>query len=283
MKRLISVSTTALAVLVCSNVLAASPSEERIFAATEIIQEFSAIPEQAIPPKILRNAYGLAVIPSVIKVGLGVGGTYGKGVLVVRQDDGSWSNPTYIKMGGGSFGWQIGAQSTDMVLVFKDRRSIDNIVNGKLTLGGNASAAAGPVGRHSSASTDERLTAEIYSYSRNRGLFAGISLDGNWLGMDLKANNEFYGNGMTPQQILDSGSMPTPLAAQSFMETLAATTPGGSAIPRSRSARAAIDTSIDDMPALEPESTGDTGAQTFPIEPITEGGDETSFGDETTF
>lgn len=267
------IGALALATFAITNVQAATPVEQRMLSATEVIQEFTNIPEQAIPHKIMNNAYGIAVIPSVVKVGFIFGGSFGRGVLTVRQDDGSWSNPTYIKMGGGSIGWQIGAQSTDLVMVFKDRRSIDNIVNGKLTLGGNASAAAGPVGRQTSASTDERLTAEIYSYSRNRGLFVGISLDGNWLGMDHHANSEFYGDGMTAQQILDGGSMPTPLAAQTFMEILAATAPGNSAFQRSRTAQA----SINDMPELEP-----VGATTFPIEPVT-GSDETFFGDETTF
>ena len=277
MKRIIQ-TATAVAALICGAALAASPAEQRMLSATEVIHEFSNIPEQAIPHNIMRNAYGVAVIPSVIKVGLGFGGTYGKGVMVVRQPNGSWSNPTYIKMGGGSFGWQIGAQSTDLVLVFKDRRSIDNIVNGKLTLGGQASAAAGPMGRSGLAATDERLTAEIYSYSRNRGLFAGVSLDGNWISMDRQANSEFYANGMTPQQILETGNMPTPLAAQSFMEILASASPDTSGMPRSRTARASVE-SIDDMPALEPEADGATA---FPIEPVV-GGDETSFGDETTF
>jgi len=276
MKSFIPLSTVAVVALFSGTIQAATSAEQRMYAATEVIQEFTNIPEQAIPQNIMKNAYGVAVIPSVIKIGLGFGGSFGKGVLTVRQEDGSWSNPTYIKLGGGSIGWQIGAQSTDMVLVFKDRRSVDNIVNGKLTLGGNASAAAGPVGRHSSASTDERLTAEIYSYSRNRGLFAGISLDGSWLSMDLQSNNEFYGNGMTPTQILDSGNMPTPLAAQNFMEILAASSPGASDFPRNRTAQA----SIDDLPALEAKPAGATA---FPIEPVTSGGDETSFGDETTF
>jgi lipid-binding SYLF domain-containing protein len=273
MNKLISLGTVALAAFAITNVQAASLAEQRMLSATEVIQEFTNIPEQAIPHKIMNNAYGIAVLPSVIKIGFGIAGSFGKGVLTVRQEDGTWSNPTYIKMGGGSIGWQIGAQSTDLVMVFKDRRSIDNIVNGKLTLGGNASAAAGPVGRQTSASTDERLTAEIYSYSRNRGLFAGISLDGSWLGMDHRANSEFYGNGMTPRQILDGGSMPTPLAAQTFMEILAATAPGSNAFQRSRTAQA----SIEDMPALEP-----VGATAFPIEPVTDN-DETFYGDETTF
>jgi len=152
----------------------------------------SQMPEKGIPPSLLSNAYAVAVIPSVIKAGFILGGSYGKGVLVVRQSDGRWSNPAFISLGAGSFGWQVGAQSSDIVLVFKNRKGVDNIANGKLTLGGDANVAAGPVGRHTSAATDGRLNAEIYSYARNRGLFAGISLEGAWLRMDNKSNFAFY-------------------------------------------------------------------------------------------
>jgi lipid-binding SYLF domain-containing protein len=271
MNRLISLGTAAAAALFSSGLLAMTPAEQRIITATEVLQDFTNIPEDAIPDSIMNNAYGIAVIPSVIKVGFGFGGSYGKGVLTIRQEDGSWGNPSFVKMGGGSFGWQIGAQSTDLVMVFKDRRSIDNIVNGKLTIGGQASAAAGPVGRAGSASTDGQMAAEIYSYSRNRGLFAGVSLDGNWIGMDEKANAEFYGNGMTPQQIMTSGNMPTPLYAQEFMEVLVVTAPSSR---RNRSASLSAPAQIQTEPS---------GATSFPIEPVAGGGPETVFGDETTF
>jgi lipid-binding SYLF domain-containing protein len=268
MKHIISIGTATAAALICSQVLAMTPQEQRMRSATDVIQDFTNIPENAIPENIMNNAYGIAVIPSYTKVGFGFGGSWGKGVLTLRHEDGTWSHPSFIKMGGGSFGWQIGAQSTDMILIFKDRRSIDNIVNGKFTIGGNASAAAGPVGRSGSASTDGQLTAEIYSYSRNRGLFAGVSIDGNWIGMDNKANGDYYGNGMTPQQIMDNGSMPTPLTAQNFMEVLVANAPGAG-FARNRTA------SIDTMPAIEPQ-TG-SGDPSFGIEPVTGGSPETTF------
>ena len=145
--------------------------------------------------------------------------------MIIRKEDNSWSNPAFVALTGGSLGLQIGAQSTDIVLVFRDRRSIDNIYNGKLTLGGDASAAAGPVGRQAMAATDERLNAEIFSYSRNRGLFAGVALDGAWIGMDTNANDDFYGNGMSPAEILAADNMPVPLSATQLVGLIAAAAP----------------------------------------------------------
>lgn len=272
MERIISLSAAALAtfMLLTSGVQAAGKVEQRMDNSISVIRDFTSIPETAIPDSLLRNAYGVAIIPNVIKIGLGIGGRYGKGTLTARRDDGSWSNPVFIKLGGGSFGWQMGAQSTDIVLVFKDRHSIEHIDKGKLTLGGDASVAAGPVGRSASAATDHRLAAEIYSYSRNRGLFAGVALDGTWLGMDRAANAEYYDSSMSPMQILDSQNMPAPIAAQQFIELMAASAPRLDMMPLSRSAAAA--------PAQP-----DAEVKTYAIEPVTESNDTATGGDETMF
>ena len=209
-----------------SSALAASSLDRRVDAATEVLEQISRIPEQSIPPSLLRNAFAVAVIPSVIKAGFVVGGSYGKGVLVVRRPNGRWSNPSFITLGAGSLGWQIGAQSSDIILVFKTRKGVENIAKGKMTLGGDANIAAGPVGRHTRAATDLRLNAEIYSYSRNRGLFAGVSLQGAYLGMDHKANYAYYQSGQgTAKNILNDDHIPTPVHAKRFIETLAARAP----------------------------------------------------------
>lgn len=263
MKRLIPIAGAVLLVLATTTALAASKTEKRMDAAIEVIQEFTRMPEQGIPPRIMNNAYGVAVIPGVIKIGMTWGARYGKGILVVRQEDGSWSNPAFITLGGGSFGLQIGAQSTDLVLVFKDRRSVEYIVDGKMTLGADASVAAGPVGRQTSASTDQRLAAEIYSYSRNRGLFAGMAIEGAWLSMDRVSNEQYYGNGMSPQQILDAENMPTPISATQFVDILADSTPR----IRPNAGRVARAT-----PQPEPAEV-----QTYAIDPVAEAGDETTF------
>jgi lipid-binding SYLF domain-containing protein len=159
--------------------VAGERQETRITHATRVLDELMKMPEQNIPTWLLERAHAVAVIPAVIKVGLGIGGRRGKGVLVVRKDNGQWSNPVFVNLTGGSFGFQVGVQSTDIVLVFTSRQSIEGIVGGKVTLGADASVAAGPVGRQSSAATDVGLTAQVYSYSRAQGLFAGVALDGS--------------------------------------------------------------------------------------------------------
>jgi lipid-binding SYLF domain-containing protein len=164
----------------------------RVRESAAVIKEITTIPEATIPPVLFKDAAGIAIIPGVIKAGVVFAGRFGTGVLMVREDNGSWSLPAFVNMGGGSVGWQIGAQSTDFILVFKNKRSIDGIVNGKFTAGVDASVAAGPVGRNLEVSTDQLLKAEIYSYSRSRGLFAGLSLEGAILHIDNEAAAEFY-------------------------------------------------------------------------------------------
>jgi lipid-binding SYLF domain-containing protein len=272
MTRLMTLATAAIAALLCTTALAASKTERKVDDSIAVIQKFTNIPESAIPSSLLRDAYGVAVIPGVIKVGFMLGGRFGKGVLLTRQDDGNWSNPAFVSIGGGSFGWQIGAQSSDIILVFKDRRSIDNIFNGKLTLGGDASAAAGPVGRQTSASTDGQLNAEIYTYARSRGLFLGVSLEGSWLGMDRNSNESYYGNGMSPQQILSANNLAAPLNARRLIELLDASAPGISRKPTKYRTAAAEVTPLD-----EGSGEQDSGTQTYSIEPLGMTGDETSF------
>jgi len=200
----------------------AQTKEERLVAdASDVVDQLLRIPEQTIPPNLLSRAYAVAVIPDVLKVGFVAGARHGKGVLVVRQDDNSWSNPAFIKLTGGSVGWQIGAQSTDLILVFKTRQYVDDIADGKITLGADASVAAGPVGRYTSAAVDLALEAEVVSYSRSRGLFAGISLEGAGISMDKKANAAFYSSAsMTPRDVLASSAAIAPDVAHEFVQLL---------------------------------------------------------------
>lgn len=205
-----------------SAALAANEQEQKLDDATTVVRQFVDIPENAIPPALLGQAYGVAVIPSVLKVGFVLGGRRGKGVLSVRTADGSWSNPTFITLTGGSIGWQAGASSSDIILVFKTQRSIDQIANGQISLGADAAVAAGPVGRSAGASTNLGFDAEVYSYSRARGLFAGVSLEGGKIGIDEKANWLFYNKaGIDALSILrsnDHASIPQP--GQRFIYTL---------------------------------------------------------------
>jgi lipid-binding SYLF domain-containing protein len=178
---------------------AGTDENQRAAEAVKVLDEVMRMPEQAIPNKLLESAHAVAVIPSVVKAGLVVGGRHGKGLISVRSADGTWSHPSYMKLTGGSIGFQAGVQSTDVVLVFRTERGVDSIVHGKFTLGADASVAAGPVGRSAEASTDGQLKAEIYSYSRSRGLFAGVALDGAVLAIDHDANESVYGPNTTPR------------------------------------------------------------------------------------
>lgn len=214
-----------LALIFASTAQAATREEKRVSDAADVVNQLARIPEQSIPPSLLSRAYGIAVIPNVVRAAFGIGASRGKGIIVVRQDDDSWSNPAFITITAGSFGWQVGADSTDIILVFKTRKGIDGIANGKLTLGANASVAAGPVGRVTSASTDIRFQAEVYSYSRSRGLFAGVALEGAGVTMDRKANAAYYGStSMTPEAIFASSPSIAPDTANTFVQVLTAQT-----------------------------------------------------------
>ncbi len=170
--------------------------EQRIVEnAVAVFDQMVSLHIQAIPQALLADAEGVAIIPDMIKGGFVIGARHGKGVLLIRDGQGFWELPVFISLTGGNIGWQVGLQSTDLILVFKTRKSIDGILNGKLTLGADAAAAAGPVGRQAAAATDGRLKAEIYSYSRSRGLFAGVSVDGSILRVEPDLNMAFYGSG----------------------------------------------------------------------------------------
>ena len=167
--------------------------EAQVIISTQVLEELRGARDQYIPDRLLERAYGIAVIPDVKKAAFGIGGRFGRGVLVVRDGNGRFSNPSFVTLSGASIGWQAGAQETDVVLVFTTRAGVEGITDGKLALGADASVAAGPVGRTASAATDPTFSAEIYSYSRSRGLFAGVALDGTVLAIDRGANARYYG------------------------------------------------------------------------------------------
>ncbi len=183
--------------------------------AVRVLAEMQAIPESSIPDKLLDEAKAIVIVPDTIKAGLVIGGRRGHGVMAVRTADGGWSNPSFVTLTGGSIGLQVGVQSADVVLVFRSERGLDSIVNGKFTLGADASVAAGPVGRNAAAATDGQMKAEIWSWSRARGLFAGVALDGAVLSMDNKANEAVYGQDTTPRMILEGRAEqePSPVIA----------------------------------------------------------------------
>lgn len=235
--------------------------EARLESATRVMNELMSTPDQNVPYWLLERAYAVAVIPQVIKVGLFAGGRRGKGALVVRETDGSWSTPIFVNLTGGSFGFQFGVQSADVVLVFTSRAGVEGIVGGKVTLGADASVAAGPVGRQTSAATDVGLNAQVYSYSRASGLFAGVALDGSALTIDHRSNELFYKRpGILASELL-AGSVesPSPLAEQ-FV----------TAIERSGGAPTRSATR-GEAPQPAPAPAPAPGATTTPAPPVDEG------------
>jgi len=180
--------------------------EQTVRTATEILLEQTQMPGKRIPESLMADAQGVAIIPDMIKIGFVAAVRRGRGVVLVRDANGVWSLPQFITLTGGSVGWQAGIQGTDVVLVFRTQKSVQNLLNGKFTIGADASAAAGPVGRNASAATDARLSAEILSYSRSRGLFAGVALDGSVIDMDPATGSLYYGSpvGQPPARVPES-------------------------------------------------------------------------------
>ena len=199
---------------------AEDPPLVRATNAVRVLSDIMQAPDKAIPQDLLRNARAIAVIPDMIKAGFIFGGRRGEGLISIKSPDGTWSNPSFITMTGGSVGFQAGVSSTDVILVFRTQRGVDSIVGGKFTLGADASAAAGPVGRTATAATDAQLKAEIYSYSRTRGLFAGVALDGSALRIDYDANAAIYGAGITPRRIFEGGVSNVPAPVVDFRDRL---------------------------------------------------------------
>jgi lipid-binding SYLF domain-containing protein len=206
--------------ITASQASAESRQDSRLTAATQVLGELQATPDQNVPHWLLQRAYAVAIVPAVIKVGLGIGARRGSGVLVVRKDNGHWTNPVFINLTGGSFGFQVGVQSSDVMLVFTSRQSVEGIVGGKITLGADASVAAGPVGRQTAAATDLNL-AQVYSYSRAQGLFAGVALDGSALTIDGKSNAAYYNRpGVLASEIIVGTAPQPPATALKFMGEL---------------------------------------------------------------
>jgi lipid-binding SYLF domain-containing protein len=199
--------------LVSTAALAGPQEDARAQNAVRVLTDIQAIPESAIPDKLFDEARAVVVVPDAMKLGLVVGGRRGRGLVSVKTADGTWSNPAFVTLTGGSIGLQAGVQSSDIVLVFRSDRGLDSIVNGKFTLGADAGVAAGPVGRNASAATDGEMKAEIWSWSRARGLFAGVALDGAVLSIDDAADESVYGRDTTPRMIFESRAPQAPSSA----------------------------------------------------------------------
>ncbi len=234
-----------------TNSYAETKYDIRVDNARLILSDFRNIPERAIPPALLDQAAGIAIIPNVLKVGLGFGARFGRGVVLKRTSDGQWQPPLFVTFSSGSVGWQIGAQAADLVLVFRDAATLEKIRRAKFTMGADAAVAAGPVGRYTSAGTDIRFEAPVYSYSVSQGLFAGVSLDGAVLKMDYKGSARFYrepGVSLETLDILPAEKIPA--SAQALLSDLNIASPG---------------TRDSTVPAALPESDEDAPVRTFGI------------------
>ena len=191
----------------------------RVAAAGTVLDEIQAAPDQRIPEEVLASAECVAVVPSLLNGGFVVGGRYGKGVASCRTEKG-WSAPAFFVIGGGSFGLQIGGQATDLIMLIMNKNGMDHLLSSQFKLGADASAAAGPVGRHASADTDWKMRAEVLTYSRARGLFAGLELSGAVIRQDKDSTREFYGR-MVPFKTSLTGEIDAPKSAYPFLSTLA--------------------------------------------------------------
>jgi len=189
--------------------------------ATAALEDLIEIKEKSIPLSLLKKMEGIVLFPRAIKVALGVGGQGGRGFAIIRKENGGWSNPYFLSMGEGSVGFQIGLQSSDIILIFKRRENIIKLEKTELTLGGDIGIAAGPVGRSASATTDIGFDAEIYSYSRSKGLYAGISLEGTVLESNNKMNDSFYDKeDISLNEIFYKKSFPFNEKVKSFIDVL---------------------------------------------------------------
>ncbi len=208
--------------LVFLGVTSAQPADEntqRLKASGEVLTEIMGTPDKAIPQSLFEKAYCVVVIPDMKKAGFIVSGKYGRGFAACRKEGGGWTGPAAMRVEGGGFGFQIGGASTDLVMLVMSKKGMQGILASKFTLGGEVSAAAGPVGRDSTAQTDPTMRADILSWSRSRGIFAGISLQGGTLRADEDVDKALYGKPETSKEIL-TGEVPAPAGADAFLSKL---------------------------------------------------------------
>jgi lipid-binding SYLF domain-containing protein len=263
---------TALAALILLAATAVARADDvreqaRLLTASQVLTELRHVSDQSIPDRLLDRAYAIAVIPDATKVAWFFGGRRGQGVLVVRDKDGRFSEPVFVTLTGGSFGLQWGVQQTDIVLVFTTPKGVEGIAGGKVTLGADVAVAAGPVGRQASAGTDGAFRGEIYSYSRNRGAFLGLALDGAVMSINDRSNAAFYGKpGVLASDIM-SGNVHSDAPSVQLFRNAVATSTGdqrvASAAPTPASAATAGMTTTPVRAAAPPAPA--SGAQSFPL------------------
>ena len=215
-------SICALGLSVAGPCAAQRAEARKVDAAADVFQALTSIPDRQVPRQLMRTIYGLGIFPDVQKASFVIGGQRGRGILMTRGGDGAWSLPLFLTLTGASIGWQAGIQSSDIVLFFRTRQSVESILRGRYTLGVAASLAAGSLGREAAAVTDADMKAEIYSYARSRGIFAGVSIQGVSLEVDLDSSSAYYGRDITrPSDVLGGGRLPEPASAARLRKTVA--------------------------------------------------------------
>ncbi len=256
--------TVVLSLALTTSALAGTREDARLADATAVLNDTQSMPDSSVPNWLLQRAEAIAVLPTVVKVSMIFGGRGGKGVLSARDTNGHWSNPVFINLAGGSIGFQAGIQTSDIILIFTTRRSLEGVTGGKLTLGVDASVAAGPVGRQASAATDIGLS-EVYCYSRSKGLFAGVAIDGSIITIDGSANESYYQHpGILGSEIMAAGGPMAPASARPLLhklEHVTGTTPSAKSTPATRDSAPSAPTPPSDGRALE-----SGGASSFPLD-----------------
>ncbi|HEV2491454.1 MAG TPA: lipid-binding SYLF domain-containing protein [Terriglobia bacterium] len=222
--------TALVGVLLCSALLLASDEATQLAKSRDVLNEIMQTPDNSIPQDLLNRAVCVGIVPSELRFAFIVGGNYGRGVLVCRRHgDGPWGAPSLFRLGGGSFGFQIGGKATDVVFIVMNAKGAEKLLADNVKLGVDASVAGGPVGRTAEGATDVEMHAEILSYSRTRGLFAGVSLAGAVLKQDEDANERLYGKQLSATDIVINGAVSPPAAAQSLITSLTKYSPRGGA------------------------------------------------------
>ena len=205
---------------VCLSSALFGSAEEKLLDSSNALKNMMRDSQIKIPEKVLNKAQAIAIFPATIEISMFLGGKTGSGVMVVRRGDGSWSSPFFVKLGGAGFGFQLGFEKKDILMIFESTDSVQKLMNNKITLGVDASAAAGPAGASAGKGSETDFKAEIYTYVKTEGLFAGVSVDGSVMNHDYDQNIELYGNNITPQQIINSDGLASSYAIEDFVKTI---------------------------------------------------------------
>lgn len=207
-------------IAVCMSVSLFASAEEKLLDSSNALKNMIRDSKITIPQKVLANAQAVAIFPGTIEISMFLGGKTGSGVMVVKRSDGTWSHPFFVKLGGAGFGFQLGVEKKDILMIFQSKDSVQKLMNNKITLGADASVAAGPAGESVGKGSEVDFKSEIYTYTKTQGVFAGVSIDGSVMNHDYDQNIELYGNNVTPDQIVESDGLASSYAIEDFLKAV---------------------------------------------------------------